>query len=90
MFQHDSKCHYFRGVQKFDQEEYHRTLELITRAENASETSPEMKAELIYLKARTHERLGQQKIAATLYEFLAKEHNDSQYGYLAIEKLNSI
>ena len=76
------------AYKKYTLQQFERTLELITRAENVRETSPEMKAELTYLKAQTHESLGQQKIAHTLYEYLVKEHKDSQYGYLASTKLN--
>lgn len=77
------------AYKKYELQEFERTLELITRAENAKETTSEMKAELTYLKAQTHESLGQQKIANTLYEYLAEEHKDSQYGYLASKKLNT-
>jgi hypothetical protein len=77
------------AYKKYELREFELTLELITRAENAKEPTPEMKAELTYLKAQTHESLGQQKIANTLYEYLAEEHKDSQYGYLASKKLNT-
>ena len=76
------------AYKKYELQEFERTLELITQAENAKETNPEMKAELTYLKALTHESLGQQKTADTLYEYLIEEHKDSQYGYLASKKLN--
>lgn len=75
---------------KYELQKFERTLELITRAENARATTPEMKAELTYLKARSHEGLGEQEIANTLYKYLAEQHRDSQYGYLASNKLNSI
>ena len=77
------------AYKKYERQEFERTLELITRAENVKETTPEMKAELTYLKAQTHESLGQQEIANTLYEYLAERHKYSQYGYLASKKLNS-
>lgn len=76
------------AYKKYELQEFQRTLELITQAENAKETNPEMKAELTYLKALTHESLGHQKIANTLYEYLVEEHKGSQYGYLASKKLN--
>ena len=77
------------AYKKYELQEFERTLELITQAENAKETAPEMKAELTYLKAQAHESLGHQKIANTLYEYLVEEHKDSQYGYLASKKLNT-
>ena len=73
----------------YGREEYDRTLELITRAENTDETTAEMKAELTYLKAQTYEGLGNSEVATILYEYLAEQHRNSQYGYLAVKKLNS-
>ncbi len=74
------------AYKKYERQEFERTLELITRAENAQETTPEMKAELTYLKAQTYESLGQQEVASTLYQYLVDQHKDSQYGYLASTK----
>ena len=76
------------AYKKYELEEFERTLELITRAENIKESHREMKAELTFLKAQAHENLGKEKIAHALYEYLAQEHKDSQYGYLASQKLN--
>lgn len=73
----------------YDLQHYERTLELIKQAENADAISTETKAELIYLKASTYEKLGKSEIAYTLYKYLAKEHSSSQYGYLAVRKLNA-
>ena len=75
------------AYKKYELEDYEQTLELITQAENIRATTPEMKAELTYLKAQVLENMGQQKIADTLYQYLAEEHQDSQYGYLARERL---
>lgn len=68
---------------------YERTLELIRQAENAEAMSTETKAALIYLKARTYEGLGESETAHTLYQYLAREHSGSQYGYLAVRKLEA-
>lgn len=78
------------AYKKYEDKDYERVLELITRAENVRATIPEMKAELTYLKARTHESLGQHQIANALYEYLAATHKESQYGYLASVKLKRI
>ena len=74
------------AYKKYARQEFDRTVELITRAGNAQETTPEMKAELTYLKAQTYESLGQQEVANTLYQYLVDQHKDSQYGYLASTK----
>lgn len=73
----------------YELEQYERALELITQAENAEVMSTETKAELTYLKAETYEKLGKSEIAHTLYEYLAQEHCNSQYGYLAAKQLNA-
>ena len=75
------------AYKKYELEDYEQTLELITQAENIRATTPEMKAELTYLKAQVLENMGQQQIADTLYQYLAEEHQDSQYCYLARERL---
>jgi len=77
------------AYKQYDRQKYSRVLELITRAENIKETSADMKAELIYLKALTYEKLGQKSSAAALYEYLAEEFNETQHGYLAGKKLQS-
>ena len=76
-----------KAYKEFDAEDYEETLELIVLAENAQATTPEMKAELTYLKAQSYEKLGDRKKATTLYEYLKEEHADSQYGYHATKRL---
>ena len=77
------------AYKNFEKQDYKRTLQLINRAENSKDTTPEMKAELTYLKAQSYEHLGQQKAATTLFEYLVEEHGNSQYAYLAANKLNT-
>ena len=77
-----------KAYKKYEAQDYESTLELITRAENINESTPEMKAEVTYLKAQAHEGLGNHDIAIMLYEYLVGQHQDSQYGYLASKKLN--
>lgn len=73
----------------YERQQYDRTLELISQAENAETMSIEAKAELTYLKAMAYEGLGEIETANTLYQFLAQEHSNSQYGYMAVKKLNA-
>ena len=72
----------------YERQQYDRTLRLISQAENADAMSDETKAELTYLKAMTYEGLGDGETANTLYEYLVQEHSNSQYGYMAVKKLN--
>jgi len=76
------------AYKKYENQDYEQTLVLIKRAENAKETTKEMKAELTYLKAQTYENLGQIDLARTLYKYLSEQHSDSQYGYLASKKIS--
>lgn len=73
----------------YELQQYKRTLELITQAENAEVMAPETIAELTYLKAKTFEKLGKGEDAHILYEYLVQEHGNSQYGYLAAKQLNA-
>lgn len=75
------------AYKEFKSEDYEETLELITLAENIKGITPEIKAELTYLKAQTYEKLGEHDKAATLYTYLSDQHANSQYGYLAAKKL---
>jgi len=72
----------------YERQQYDRTLALIAQAENAEAMSDETKAELTYLKAMTYEDLGDGETASTLYEYLVQEHSNSQYGFMAVKKLN--
>jgi len=72
-----------QAYKSFAANDYKKTLELITQAELFSTTTPELKAELTYLKAQALEEMGQSETAETLYEYLTDQHKDSQYGYLA-------
>src|SRR6056297_753034 len=78
-----------QAYRHYDLQQYERTLALISQAENADTMSAEAKAELTYLKAKTYERLGKSGIAHTHYEYLAREHSSSQYGYLATRRLTA-
>ncbi len=75
-------------VHKSYQDKNHdETLKLIRLAENINELSPELKAELTYLKALTYEEMGQHEQAKTLYQYLKEHHKASQYSYLAAKRL---
>lgn len=76
------------AYKKYELQQFKQTLKLIIRAENVTNITPEMKAELTYLKAQTHEGLEQPQIAHQLYKYLIEHHKDSQYSYLASKKLN--
>ena len=77
------------AYKKYETEDYEKTLQLITLARSINDISPELIAELTFLKAKTYEKMGQAETAETLLEYLKEQHNDSQYGYLAAKALGN-
>ncbi len=78
------------AYKSYDRGNYQRALEQIARSETITEPGPGIQAELAYLKARTYEQLGEHETAHSLYSYLAEQHADSQYGYLASRKLGAL
>lgn len=76
-----------KAYETYERGNYVQTLKLITRAEYISMATPELKAELTYLRAQTYHKLSQNEKAYTLFEYLRDQHEDSQYGYLAAKRL---
>lgn len=66
---------------------YAQTLKLITQAEYISMATPELRAELTYLRAQTYRKMSEDEKANTLFEYLRDQREDSQYGYLAAKRL---
>lgn len=75
------------AYKSYERQKYEKTLKLISQAESIRPTTRDLKAELTYLKAQTYEGMGDAEKAETLYEYLRDQHGDSQYGYLANERL---
>lgn len=75
------------AYKSYDRQKYEKTLTLISRAESIGATTPGLEAKLTYLKAQTYEQMGEAETAETLYEYLRDQHSDSQYGYLAAQRL---
>lgn len=73
----------------FQKQDYQNTLTLITRAEHLNELTPELVAELTYLKARSLEELGHSSEAIALYGYLKSQHTNSQYASLANLRLEN-
>ena len=71
----------------YEDRDYEDTLKYISQAENVRDTSAELKAELVYLKAQTYEKMGDYEKANSLYTYLKEQHKESQYGYLAAKRL---
>ena len=72
----------------YEDGEYEDVIQLTSQAENFHEPTHEMKAEIIYLRALALEKMGRTDEATGLFNYLSQEFKDTQYGYMAIEKLN--
>lgn len=78
-----------QAYENYEGKNYEETLKSIRLAENISTITPELKAELTYLKAQTYEEMGRYETAQTLYKYLKNQHGDSQYGYFAAKRLET-
>lgn len=72
----------------FEDRDYEDTLKYINQAEKVESTTPEMHAELTYLKAQTFQKMGRYDEEEALYRYLIEQHPRSQYGYMAKEQLS--
>jgi tetratricopeptide (TPR) repeat protein len=76
--------------ESYNAENYEEALDKIRLAENLNKMTPELRAELTYLKAQTYEQMGRKNSAVTLYQYLKEQHPESQYGFLATQKLTKV
>lgn len=68
-----------RSYKAYRDGEYTTALRHLGRAENYGEVTPERRAEILYLKGRCLEGLGNKQEATQLYLHLAKTYPDSEY-----------
>lgn len=78
-----------RAYEAYEAQDYKRTLELISFAQKVEGITPSLEAELTYLKAQTYSKQGKEEKAQRLFRFLAKELKNTEYGYLAYEKMKN-
>jgi tetratricopeptide (TPR) repeat protein len=78
------------AYESYNAEKYEEALKKIRLAENLNKMTPELRAELTYLKAQTYEKMGRKNSAVTLYQYLKEQHPESQYGFLAAQILTKI
>ena len=73
-----------------DKGEYYEALRKLSRAEHYEDSTPEVKAEIFYLKARCYEGLRSFEEAKALYEHIIKDLPDSSYSLLANARLKTL
>ena len=69
--------------ESFNERSYDDALVHIRKAEHFNKLNAEIRAELIYIKARSYEALGYERESNALYQHLISEHKTSQYSSLA-------
>ena len=67
--------------------DYADTISWIRRTESRGDVTPELRAELTYLEARSLDGMGEYARSEELYAYLVERHADSRYSYLARGRL---
>jgi hypothetical protein len=79
-----------QAYESYNKQEYVVALKKLSSAESYTEASPELKAEIYFLKASTLDNMGRNAEAEGMYKYVAKYFPRNQYGYAAQEKLNKL
>lgn len=73
-----------------DKGKYDSALKTLSHAEKYTDTTPQMMAEIIYLKAACYEGLNKPEDAIGILKYLLDKFPDSNYSYQAREKLKKL
>jgi TolA-binding protein len=76
-----------RAYSNYQKGDYEDVLELTSQAESYKEPTREMKAEILFLKALSLEKLERYEEAQGTFKYLSDKFNDTEYGYRAKEKI---
>jgi hypothetical protein len=79
-----------RAYSGIENKEYEFSLKRLSEAESYVEPEPELKAQISYLKGICYEGLYKNLEAKGIYKFIINTFPNSQYSYMARERLNSI
>jgi len=77
-----------QAYEAYENADYGSVILLTSKAENYEKPSHNMKAEIIFLKALSLDKLGRTDEAQGIYRYLSAEFGNTEYGYKADEKLN--
>lgn len=77
------------AFKKYEKQDYEATLKLVAQAESTGKMSEAQEAQLIYLKALAYDGLGDTGTANTLFAYVAEQHPQSHYAYLAAGRLSA-
>jgi len=76
-----------RARSSIEKEKYEIALKRLSSAENYVKPTPELKAEIIYLRAICYEGLERYNEAIGALKYIIDKYPDTSYGYQAKEKL---
>jgi outer membrane protein assembly factor BamD (BamD/ComL family) len=79
-----------RANSSINEEDYKAALERLSEAEKYEEPTPELQAEIIYLRATCYEELGRKLEAVGALKYVVAKFPDSSYAYQAREKLQKL
>lgn len=74
----------------FDHQRYNRALSKLGDAEKHSTLTPELKAEIAFLRARCYEGLKRPSDVLGTYRYIAENFPSTVYGYQARERIGSL
>ncbi|MEM7194652.1 MAG: hypothetical protein AAF402_06860 [Pseudomonadota bacterium] len=76
-----------RAYESFSEKDYTTALEMISLAQKVQQMTPELEAELSFLKGRTYAALGEDEKSEEIFRALVATHQNTEHGYLASERL---
>jgi len=78
------------AYRNYDKRDYEDTLSLVSQAESYASPAPELKAEMVFLKALALEKLEREDEAQGSLNYLVEQFPETEYGYRAKVKLKEI
>lgn len=76
------------ALSNFEDGDYRDAINSASQAENYPDAPHEKKAEIIFIKALIYEKMGRNTEAQGLFKFLREKFGDTQYGFMANEKID--
>ena len=79
-----------RAYTAIGEERYNDALARLSEAEKYEEPTPALRAEIVFLRARSYEGLNSLSDAAGLYHYIIDNFPESTFAYQAKERLKNI
>ncbi|MBU2713907.1 tetratricopeptide repeat protein [Zooshikella harenae] len=79
---------FIRAQNNFSDGDFEETIEISDRALRMYEYDNEAKAQLLFLKAQSYQKLNKSAEARTTYQFIIDKYPNTEYAYRAKQALN--